>query len=70
MDTRQLYNTFTNSKVVTSMLLLGVILGIILSSLIRYFAGQWYMPAAFVAICLVAALGYMYWLDRQDWREE
>lgn len=70
MDTAQLYNTFTNPKVVTSMLLLGIVLGIVLSLLLRYLAGRWYMPAAFVAICTVTAVLYMYWLDRQDWREE
>ncbi|MGB7788824.1 hypothetical protein [Methanoregula sp.] len=70
MDTAQLYNTFTNPKVVTSMLLIGIALGIVLSLLLRYLAGRWYMPAAFVAICTVTAVLYMYWLDRQDWREE
>jgi len=69
MDTEQLYVTFTNQKVVTSMLLLGIILGIVLSLLVRYLAGRWYMPAAFVALCTVTAVVYMYWLDRQDWRE-
>jgi len=70
MDIPQLYATFTNPKVVTSMLLLGIGLGILLSLLMRYLSGQWYMPAAFVAICAVTAIVYMYWLDRQDWREE
>jgi len=68
MDTQLLYVTFTNKKVVTSMILLGIVLGLVLSALIRYFAGQWYMPTAFVGICLVVAIMYMYWLDRQDWR--
>jgi uncharacterized membrane protein YfcA len=70
MDVQQLYTTFTNPRVVTSMLLLGIILGIVLSALVHYLAGQWYMPTAFVGICLVVAVGYMYWLDRQDWRDE
>jgi dolichyl-phosphate-mannose--protein O-mannosyl transferase len=70
MDIQQLYVTFTNPKVVTSMILLGICLGIVLSSLLRYFAWQWYMPTAFVGICLVVALVYMYWLDRQDFRAE
>ena len=70
MDIQQLYSTFTNPKVVTSMLILGIVLGIVLSSLIRYFAGQWYMPTVFVGVCLVTAIVYMYWLDRQDWRDD
>ncbi len=70
MDIQQLYVTFTNPKVVTSMLLLGIGLGILLALLLRYLAGKWYMPAAFVAICAVTAIVYIYWLDRQDWREE
>ncbi len=70
MDTTQLYVTFTNPKVVTSMLLLGIGLGIVLSALMRYLAGEWYMPTAFVAVCTITAVAYMYWLDRQDWREE
>lgn len=69
MDVNQLYATFTNPKVVTSMLVLAIVLGIVLSSLLKYFSGLWYMPAAFVAICLGTAIAYMYWLDRQDWRE-
>ena len=69
MNTQQLYNTFTNPKVVTSMLLVGIVLGLVLSALVKYFSGEWYMPTAFVAICLIVALAYMYWLDRQDWRE-
>ena len=60
MDITQLYVTFTHPKVVTSMLLLGIGLGIVLSLLLRYLAGQWYMPAAFVAICTVTAILYMY----------
>ncbi|MFA4824049.1 MAG: hypothetical protein WC593_02715 [Methanoregula sp.] len=70
MDIQQLYTTFTNKKVVTSMLVLGMALGIVLSALLRYLAGQWYMPTAFVGICLATAIVYMYWLDRQDWRDE
>jgi uncharacterized membrane protein YccC len=69
MDSQQLYNTFTNPKVVTSMLLLGIVLGCVLSALVQYAWGQWYMPTAFVGICLGVALVYMYWLDRQDWRD-
>ena len=69
MDVQLLYVTFTNKKVVTSMLLLGIVLGLVLSALTRYFAGKWYMPTAFVGICLVVAIMYMYWLDRQDWRD-
>ena len=70
MDIQQLYVTFTNKKVVTSMLLLAIGLGILLSAMVRYLAGKWYMPTAFVGICLVAAIVYMYWLDRQDWWDE
>lgn len=70
MDTEQIYTTFTNPKVVTSMILLGVILGLVLSAMIRYLAGQWYMPTLFVGVCLAVALLYMYWLDKQDWREQ
>jgi uncharacterized membrane protein len=69
MDTGQLYLLFTNPKVITSMLLLGIGLGILLSLLVQHLAGQWYMPVSFVAVCLLSALAYMYWLDRQDWRE-
>ena len=43
MDLQLIYQTFTNPKVVTSMML--------------------------VALCLATALGYMVWLDRQDWRD-
>ena len=69
MDIAELYTTFTNSRVVTSMLILGIVLGIVLSLLVQHLAGAWYMPAAFVAICTVTAVAYMYWLDRQDWRD-
>jgi len=70
MDTSAIYTTFTNPKVVTSMLLLGIFLGIVLSVLVRAWAGRWYMPATFVGICLVTAIVYGLWLDRQDWRED
>ena len=70
MDVDALYNTFTNPTVVTSMLLLGIGLGIVLSALVRYWSGLWYMPAVFVAICAVTAMVYGYWLDRQGLREE
>ncbi len=69
MDTQQLYATFTNQKVVTSMLLLGIGLGIVLSAMLRYLTGLWYMPVAFVALCLATALLYGWWLDRQDFRD-
>ena len=52
------------------MLLLGIGLGIVLSALVRYGSGQWYMPAAFIAICAVTAMVYGYWLDRQGLQEE
>ena len=70
MDIDALYDTFTNPRVVTSMLLLGIGLGIVLSALLHYGSGQWYMPPAFVAICAVTAMVYGYWLDRQGLREE
>jgi len=70
LDTSQLYSTFTNPKIVTSMLLLGIGLGIVLSALLHYLAGVWYMPAAFVGICLVTVLVYGWWLERQDWQED
>jgi hypothetical protein len=68
MDTQLLYVTFTNKKVVTSMILLGIVLGLVLSSLLSFLAGKWYMPTVFVGICLFVAIVYMYWLDGQDWR--
>jgi uncharacterized membrane protein AbrB (regulator of aidB expression) len=52
------------------MLLLGIVLGIVLSALMKYWSGRWYMPTAFVAICTGTAVAYMAWLDRQDFREE
>jgi hypothetical protein len=70
MDTSQLYITFTHPKVVTSMLLLGIGLGIVLSALLHFLAGAWYMPVAFVGICTVTALLYGWWLDKQDFRED
>jgi hypothetical protein len=69
MDVQQIYTTFTNPKVVTSMLLVAIGLGLVLSAMLKYLSGQWYMPTLFVALCLATALVYMYWLDRQDWRE-
>ena len=70
MDIQQLYVMFTNPKIVTSMLLLGIVLGLVLSAMVRYLAGLWYMPTLFVGVCLVVAVLYMYWLDRQDWRDQ
>jgi hypothetical protein len=70
MDTSQLYATFTNQKVVTSMLLLGIGLGIVLSALLRFLAGVWYLPVIFVGICAVTALTYGWWLDKQDFRDD
>ncbi len=69
MNTEDLYTTFTHPKVVTSMLLAGIALGIILSLLLRTFQGQWYMPVSFVAVCLGSAVLYLAWLDRQDFRD-
>ncbi len=70
MDVQQLYTTFTHPRVITSMLILGIVLGIVLSLFVQHFAGQWWMPTAFVGICLVVAVGYMYWLDRQELRDD
>ena len=58
MDIQQLYVTFTNKKVVTSMLILGIGLGLVLSAMTRYLAGKWYMPTAFVGVCLFVAIVY------------
>ena len=70
MDTEALYATFTNPKVLTSMLLLGIGLGLILSALIRYTWGQWPLPVVFAVICIVTLIVYGYWLDRQDFRDD
>ena len=70
MDTAALYTTFTHPKVVTSMLLAGIALGLVLSILLQTLAGRWYMPAAFVGVCLAAAIAYLAWLDRQDFRDD
>ncbi|WP_292547080.1 hypothetical protein [Methanoregula sp.] len=70
MDVQQVYTTFTNPKVITSMLVVAIALGLVLSAMLKYLSGQWYMPTLFVALCLAVALVYMYWLDRQDWRDE
>lgn len=69
MDIQQLYDTFTNPRVITSMMLVAICLGLVLSGMLKYLSREWYMPTLFVALCLGTALGYMYWLDRQDWRD-
>jgi hypothetical protein len=70
MDTDALYNTFTHPKVVTSMLLIGIVLGLALSMLMRMFQGQWFLPIAFAALALGIAVLYMAWLDQQEFRNE
>jgi hypothetical protein len=70
MDTDTLYATFTHPKVVTSMLLVGIGLGLALSVLMTLFSGQWYLPVMFAAIALLTAVLYMAWLDRQDFPSE
>jgi hypothetical protein len=70
VETGPLYDTFTHPKAVTSMLLIGIGLGLALSLLINQFRGQWYMPVAFAAFALVTVFLYMAWLDRQDFGDE
>ena len=70
MDTDALYSTFTHPNVVTSMLLTGIGLGLLLSVLMQQFWGQWYFPSAAAGICLGTMLVYMIWLDRQDFRND
>lgn len=69
MDIQHLYNTFTNPRVITSMMLVAICLGLVLSAMLKYLSREWYMPTLFVVLCLGTALGYMYWLDHQDWRD-
>ena len=69
MNIQQLYDTFTNPRVITSMMLVAIGLGLVLSAMLKYLSREWYMPTLFVALCLVTAFGYMYWLDNQDWRD-
>ncbi len=66
VETGPLYATFTHPKAITSMLLIGIGLGLALSLLISQFRGQWYMPVAFALFALVTIFLYMYWLERQD----
>jgi hypothetical protein len=70
VETGPLYATFTHPKAVTSMLLIGIGLGLALSFLISQFRDQWYMPVAFAVLALVTIFVYMYWLDRQDFSQE
>lgn len=70
MDTDALYATFTHPKVVTSMLLIGIGLGLALSVLMSFFRDEWYLPFVLAAVCLVTVLLYMVWLDRQDFRDD
>jgi hypothetical protein len=70
MDTDALYATFTHPKVVTSMLLIGIGLGLALSALLRMLQGQWYLPVAFAVLALGIIVLYMAWLDLQDLPDE
>jgi hypothetical protein len=69
MDTDALYATFTHPKVVTSMLLVGIGLGLALSVLMNLFWGQWFLPVAFAALALGTVIVYMVWLDRQEFQD-
>jgi hypothetical protein len=70
MDTEALYATFTHPKVVTSMLLIGIGLGLALSVLMSLFRDEWYLPVVLASVCLGTVLLYMVWLDRQDFRDD
>lgn len=70
MDTAALYNTFTHPKVVTSMLLAGIGLGLLLSALLYFFQGTWFLPVGFAAVILGIVIIYMVWLDRQEFRTD
>lgn len=70
VETGPLYATFTHPKAITSMLVIGIGLGIALSLLVTGFRDQWYMPVAFALFALVTVFLYMFWLDRQDFGEE
>jgi hypothetical protein len=70
MDTEALYTTFTHPKVVTSMLLIGIGLGLALSVLMSLLRDEWYMPVVLAAVCLGTVVLYMVWLDRQDFRDD
>lgn len=70
MDTAALYNTFTHPKVVTSMLLAGIGLGLLLSAFLYFFQGTWFLPAGFAAVILGTVIIYMVWLDRQEFRAD
>ena len=70
VETGPLYATFTHPKAITSMMLIGIGLGIALSLLITWFRDQWYMPVAFAVFALVTVFLYMFWLDRQDFGGE
>jgi len=64
------YALFTNRRVITSMFLLCIGLGIALCVIIVLFRGTWYLPALFTALTVGTVAAYLYWLDTQDFGKD
>jgi hypothetical protein len=64
------YALFTNRRVIASMFLLCIGLGIALCVIIVLFRGTWYLPALFTALTVGTVAVYLYWLDTQDFSRD
>jgi hypothetical protein len=70
MDTGTPHSSFTNPRVVMSMVFMCIGLVIALCVLIIFCRGTWYLPALFVALTVSMVVAYLWWLDGQDFSKD
>ena len=70
METDTPASTFSNSRVITGMVLMCIGLVLALCALIIFCRGTWYLPALYAILTIGTVVTFLWWFDGQDFSRD